>query len=87
MVMKMNKKKFIKTLQEKTNYSEEQCITINQVLENTFIIGKNNKQQIIDDLMQNSFTEDDAENIYDISKNIIISEIKNKIKHPFKTKN
>ena len=86
MVMKMNKSKFIKRLQEETNYNEEKCISINNVLENHFIIGRKNKQKIIDDLIVKSFTEDEAENIYDISMSIILLEIKNKIKHPFKSK-
>lgn len=79
MVMKMNKSEFIKRLKEKTNYSEDICISINDILENNFIIGIKNKQKIINDLISKSFTEDEAENIYDISMNIIISEIKNMI--------
>lgn len=85
MVMKMNKKKFIEMLQEKTGYSNDQCIIIDQILESHFIIGQKNKQKIINELTKNAFTEDEAENIYDIAKNIIISEIKNKMKHPFKS--
>ena len=86
MVMKMNKSEFIKRLKEETNYNEEKCISINNVLENHFIIGRKNKQKIINDLIVKSFTEDEAENIYDISMSIILLEIKNKIKHPFKSK-
>ena len=86
MVMKMNKSRFIKILQEETNYNEDRCILINNVLENHFIIDKENKKEIINDLILKSFTEDEAENIYDISINIMMSEIKNKIKHPFKSK-
>ena len=86
MVMNLNKKNFLKLLQEKTNYSIEKCELINNVLENNSLIGKKNKQKIINTLIQNYFTEDEAENIYDISINIIMTEIKNKIKHPFKSK-
>ena len=87
MVMKMNKSEFIKRLKEETNYSEDKCALVNNILENNFIFGKKNKQKIIDELIQKKFTEDEAENIYDISINIIITEIKNKIKHPFKSIN
>jgi len=87
MVMKMNKSKFIKRLKEETDYSEDRCVLVNDILENNFIIGRKNKQKIINDLILKNFTEDEAENIYDISINIIMSEIKNKIKHPFKSKN
>lgn len=86
MVMNLNKRKFLKLLQEKTNYNIEKCELINNVLENNSLIGKKNKQKIINMLIQNCFTEDEAENIYDISINIIMTEIKNKIKHPFKSK-
>ena len=86
MVMKMNKIKFIKKLQEETNYSEDKCVLINNVLESNSIIGKKNKEKIISDLISKEFTEDDAENVYDIAVNIIIYEIKNKIRHPFKSK-
>ena len=36
--------------------------------------------------MLKSFTEDEAENIYDIAMRIIASEIKNKVKHPFRSR-
>ncbi len=84
MVMKMNKNGFISELQEKIGYSKEKCIVIVNILENHFIIGKNNKKKIINDLVSNSFSEDEAENIYDISMKIIILELKNKFKHPFR---
>ena len=84
-MMKMNKNKFIKELVKETGYSEEKCILINNVLENHFIIGRKNKDKIIQDLEEKvSLNEDDAENVYDISMKIIMTEIKNKLRHPFK---
>ena len=77
----MNKNKFIEKLKEEANYPENKCILINDVFENHFIIGKKNKQKIINELISKSFTEDDSENIYDISMNIITNEIKNKIRN------
>jgi len=82
----MNKKKFIKDLKKETDYSEDKCIVINNILENHFIFNRKNKQAIIENLILKSFTEDEAENIYDISMKIIMNEIKNKVKHPFKSK-
>lgn len=50
--------------------------------------GRKNKDKIIRDLqVKTSLSEDDAENVYDISMKIITGEIKNKIKHPFKSQN
>ena len=80
----MNKQEFVKKLQEETNYSNEKCILINDILENSSLFGKNNKEKIITELINNSFSKEEAENIYNITSNIIKSEIKNKIKHPFK---
>ena len=84
--MKMNKTGFIKKLQKELNYNEEKCIIINSVLEDHFIIGKNNKEKIINDLIEKlTITEEEAENIYETSSKIISSAIKNKIVHPFKS--
>ena len=81
----MNKTSFIKELSKQTGYDEEKCILINNVIENYFIFGTKNKDKIIKDLqVKIPLSEDDAENIYDISMRIITGEIKNKLKHPFK---
>lgn len=82
----MNKGEFIKRLQEETGYNEDRCTIVNEVIENNFIFSKKNKQKVIDSLMLKSFTEDEAENIYDIAMRIIASEIKNKVKHPFRSR-
>ena len=64
----MNKNSFIKELSKQTGYDEEKCILINDVIENHFIFGRKNKDKIIQDLqVKASLSEDDAENIYDIS--------------------
>ena len=87
MVMKMNKSKFIKELSKQTGYNEEKCILVNDIIENYFIFGKKNKERIIKDLqVKATLSEDDAENVYDISMKIITVEIKDKLRHPFKSK-
>ena len=84
----MNKIGFIKELSKETGYDEQKCISINNVIENYFIFGRKNKDKIIRDLqVKASLNEDDAENVYDISMKIITGEIKNKLKHPFKSQN
>lgn len=84
----MNKNEFIKELSKQTGYSEEKCVIINNIIENYFIFGRKNKDKIIKDLqIKANLSEDDAENVYDISMKIITGEIKNKIKHPFKSQN
>lgn len=85
MVMKMNKGEFIKELANKTGYNEEKCLQINNIMEDTFLIGKKNKEKMINDLKNKlNIAEDEANKIYEIAMSIISSEIKNKLKHPFK---
>lgn len=83
----MNNIEFIKELSKQTGYDEEKCVVINNVIEKYFIIGRKNKDKIIQDLQTKAnLSEDDSENVYDISMKIIIGEIKNKLRHPFKSK-
>jgi len=85
--MKVNKSKFINELSKETGYNEEKCVLINDVLENYFIFNKRNREKIIQDLkLKVGLNEDDAENIYDIAMKIINKELKNKLKHPFKSR-
>ena len=85
MVIQMNKKGFILKLKEKLNYDEEKCIKINEILEDTFLIGKKSKEKMIERFIEEiNVDEEEANNIYETTMNIIGNEIKNKIKHPFK---
>lgn len=82
----MNKDGFIKELAKQTGYDEERCTLINNIIENYFILGRKNKEKIIKDLQSKAtLSEDDAENVYDISIKIITEEVKNKLKYPFKS--
>ena len=84
----MNKMGFIKELSKQTGYDEQKCILINNIIENYFIFGRKNKDKIIKDLqIKTSLNEDDAENVYDIGVKIITMEIKDNLKHPFKSQN
>lgn len=47
----MNKEKFIKELEKVTGLDNNKCVIINSILEDHFIIGKNNKEKIINDVM------------------------------------
>lgn len=84
----MNKEGFIKQLMEKTNYPQNECIIINDILERYFILGKNSKQKYIEDFMYELDLEDkEAENLYEICMDIIDSNLKDKLKHPFNNNN
>lgn len=81
----MNKSEFIKALSKQTSYNEERCNTINNIIADTFIIGKKNKEKMIERFeKQINLDENEANKLYETVIRIIGSEIKNKLKHPFK---
>lgn len=87
MVMNMNKVEFIEALSKELSYSKEKCTIINEILESNFFISKKSKDKIIDELVQNlEINYEEAINVYDIAVTIIRNEVKNKLKHPFKSK-
>ena len=83
----MNKTEFINALKSEINYSESNCLLINDILEKHFFIRSKNKDKIIEELI-NTFNiqENEALIIYVIARDILNREIKNKLKHPFKSK-
>ena len=82
----MNKKEFINKLKNELDLDLEKCIIINNILEDTFLIGKKNKEIMIDRFVNElNISIDDANNIYEKVMDIIKNAIKNKIKHPFKS--
>lgn len=79
----MNKSDFIKELQNKTEYTAEQCTLINDVLENHFIFRKKNKPAVVADLAEKlSVDIAEADNIYEICMGIIRAEKKRVLKRP-----
>lgn len=87
MVMKMNKKEFIVELSKEINYFIDKCIIINDILESNFFISKKNRDSIIEEIsIKLNISYEDAVNIYDKAVGIINNEIKNKLKHPFKSR-
>ena len=87
MVMKMNKSEFINKLSMILSYSEDKCIIINDILENNFFISKKNKDKIIEEFIQKlNVDNEEAIKIYDTAVEIIKNEVKNKLKHPFKSR-
>lgn len=85
MVIQMNKTAFINELSKKILYSKEDCLLINNILEDNFFIASKNKDKIIQDFTQTlNIDNEEATKIYDIAIQIIKDQIKNKLKHPFK---
>ncbi len=83
----MNKKGFLKALSEKLNISNTEAENINTILEDNFIISRKNKDKIINELVSKlGKTEQEADIIYNAAAEIITTEIKEKIRHPFKSR-
>ena len=55
-------------------------------MESTSLFGKKSKDKMVSDLIiRLNITNSEANRIYEIAMNIITTEIKNKIKHPFRS--
>lgn len=81
----MNKRGFLEELSKKTGLNEEKCIVINDIIEETSLVGNKNKEKMISGFVEKlSITEEEAEKIYETAIGIIGEQIKEKIKHPFK---
>ena len=86
MVMKMNKTGFLKELQAQTKLSEQDTIVVASILDDYFVFGKKNKDKIVNAIKEKlDLTDEKADEIYNIAMSIISTNIKNKIKHPFKS--
>lgn len=87
METKMNKKGFIDALSKRLSYSIEECFTINEILESNFFISKKSRDKIIEEFIKAlDVDRKEATRIYNEAIKIINGELKNKLKHPFKSK-
>lgn len=83
----MNKERFIDALSKETNLTKADCSKINEILEAHFIIGRNNKFKILEDIREKLNIDPDlAETIYNKASEILGNNLKQRIKHPFKRK-
>lgn len=81
----MNKAGFISKLSERLGCDEAKSTLINSVIEDHFILGKNNKEKIVADLIEKvGVSQEEADKIYDTAMEIFAKEVKDKILHPFK---
>lgn len=81
----MNKEKFIEELERVTSLDNNKCTIINSILEDHFLLGKNNKEKITTDIKNKlNITSEEAEKIYESAMSIIGTSIKDKLKKPFK---
>ena len=80
----MNKTEFIQELANRTGFDIQKCTQINNVVEEVFIIGKNNKDKLIDALKSKlNLSDEDANHIYEVVAEILSSGVLDKIKNFF----
>ena len=81
----MDKEKFIEELSSRIGLDKEKCTVINSIIEDTFLIGKKSKEKMVDAFKEKLNIEPDkAEKIYEEAMSIITTNMKDKLKHPFK---
>lgn len=86
MVKKMNKTYFLEQLKEETKLSEKDVLALSSILDDHFVFGKKNKDKIVSDIKEKlEVSNERAEEIYNITMSIISSNLKDKLKHPFKS--
>ena len=86
MVKKMNKTYFLNQLKEETKLSEKNVLALSSILDDHFVFGKKNKDKIVSDIKEKlEVSNERAEEIYNITMSIISSNLKDKLKHPFKS--
>ena len=63
-------------LKEVTKRSDEEIVIIEEILNNHFIVGKNNKEKIIADFKEKlNITDEEADNLYNQCSEIIVKGI------------
>ncbi len=76
----MDKLDFINKLKELTNYDDEKCNIISEVVQNNFSIGEDAKDKIINALKDRlHISDEDVEKLYNICKQILGDEVMDKI--------
>lgn len=66
-------------LKELTNRSDEEVTIIDEILNNHFIVGRNNKEKIVADFKEKlNLTDEEADNLYNQCSEIIVKGIFNR---------
>ena len=82
----MNKTGFINQIMVEANVDIATATIINDCMEENFILGKKNKEKTINSMIEKlNINEETADNYYNIASSIIAKNIKEKLKHPFKS--
>ena len=68
-------------LKELTKRSDEEIVIIDEILNNHFVVGKNNKEKIIADFKEKlKISDEEADNLYNQCAEVIVKGIFNRDK-------
>ena len=82
----MNKREFLEELSKQTGLDNNKCVLINDIIEETTVIGKKNKEKMVTGFMEKlNISEEEANKIYETAMGITGEQVKEKLKHPFKS--
>lgn len=80
----MNKTGFIMQLADRLNITEEQAAQVDEIIEAHYIVGRNSKLAVVAEIKEKLGTDDEtAKQISDTASELIASNIRNKLLHPF----
>lgn len=80
----MNKTGFIMQLADRLNITEEQAAQVDEIIEAHHIVGRNSKLAVVAEIKEKLGTDDEtAKQISDTASELIASNIRNKLLHPF----
>lgn len=83
----MNNKELINKVNEQLKLSNESLLIFSEIVNDIPIIGKNNKEKMINEFINKlNVDKKTAEYYYETFSSILVSKMKDKIKHPFKSK-
>ena len=83
----MKKSDFIEKLNKQTDLDLDKCEEVNNILESHFIAGKKGKEKVVGEFINKlDVDREEADNLYNTCITILGTELKNKLKHPFRSK-
>ena len=80
----MRKLQFIEALKEQANITTEEATAVNDIMENHSLIGKKSKEAAVQEIASAlNVDENRADEISNISYDILAKALKDKLLHPF----
>ena len=71
-MIKMEREDFIKELTVQLGYDEQKCKEINKIIEENYKVGQKNKENMIAGFINLGYSEDEAEDIYEVAMGILL---------------